>query len=172
MKPISSSPSLVQTFVEPADQFSSDVPRCAQTRGVTWVVKWAAALATLLSSAAYLVEFGYVLMAGQTLTRAVRAGTLEATLPRADLQSVSETIQRRLANWKLAPGDVSLQLAQNSRPIRGRFIAREGDRFSVTLRVNVDTLLPRWVRALTYRARRAPIVVHAEQQMPGAQLRK
>jgi len=171
MQPISSSPSLTGPFVEPVDGISADVPRCAQTRGVTWVVKWAAALATLLSSAAYLVEFGYVLMAEQTLTRAARAGALEATLPRADLWSVSATIQRRLASWKLAPGDVSLQLARNSRPVRGKFVAREGDRFSVTLRVTTDALLPRWARALTFRARRTPIAVHAEQQIPGARLR-
>ena len=150
---------------------STDVPRIAQTRGVCWVLKWAAATATLVSSAAMLVEFGYSLMAEQTLARAARAGAVEATLPRADFLSVERTIWQRLESFDLSTSDVSLWLEQNATPVRGKLTAQEGDRFSVRLAVPTEAVLPNWVRAVTLHKSGSQIVVHAQHQIPGAGLR-
>ena len=139
-------------------------------RGVLWVLRWAAALAMLVSSAAILVEFGYCLAAEQTLARAARAGVLEATLPRATYRSVEESVWRRLGRWEIATAELNLRFEQNGAAVRGRFVARAGDRFAISLAVPTRVALPAWLRAIAWRPSDSQIVVRAERRMPGAGL--
>jgi hypothetical protein len=143
--------------------------RC--TRGVGWVLQWYAALATLCVAVSILAQFGYCLAAERTLARAARAGALEATLPRATLQSVAQTVERRLAGFSPQVADrLRFSLQQNGAPIRGVIQAREGDRLSVNLAIPTREVLPRWLRTICFWRADAQIEVHAERQIPVRQL--
>ncbi len=146
--------------------FAQETTRELPTRGVGWVLKWAAALATLGIAAVVLVEFGYCLAAEHTLTRAARACVLEATLPRATHQSVERLLERRLTIYSLQSGRVQFCLQQNGAPVRGALRVHDGDRLSVALAVPTDVVLPDWLRRFIFWRDRGQITVRAERQMP------
>jgi hypothetical protein len=142
-----------------------------RTRGVGWVLQWFAALATLLFAASTLTQFGYCLAAELALTRAARAAALEATLPRATSHSVTQTIDRRLADyphWRNSR--LRLSVHQNGAPLRGRIRAREGDLFCVTLAAPARDVLPRWLRTVCFWRSDSQIEVRAERQIPSREL--
>lgn len=145
--------------------------KTAYTRGITWVMQWAIAIATLLVATGVLVEFGYCLAAELALSRAARAGVLEATLPRATYQSISQSVERRLARWPQLTGHLQLTLLQNGAAIRPAFRPADGDQLSLSLTVPSRAAMPRWLRALNFWRADSQIEVHAERQMPGRHLR-
>src|SRR6186997_2751598 len=73
-------------------------PRIRPTRNIAWTLRWAAALATIAVATSQLIAFAYQLSTEHTLAAAARAGALEATLPRASVRTVTETVARRLQN--------------------------------------------------------------------------
>src|ERR1043165_2882686 len=104
----SSPPSAGQAF---------ELPRNA-TRGVRWVLQWAAAIVVLVMATNVLAEFACVVAAEHTLTIAARAGALEATLPRATYESVVATIKRRLAGYPRLVEQLHVCLLQNGSPVQ------------------------------------------------------
>ncbi|MCI0333128.1 MAG: hypothetical protein L0228_07890 [Planctomycetes bacterium] len=140
------------------------------TRGVQWVLTWAAACAVLFVASCVLIQFSYCVAAEQALARAARAGVLEATLPRATQQSVAETIERRLADVSIPTGSVQITMLQNDAPLRGVFRAAGDDRLSVILSVPADAVLPVWLRAATFWKNDTQIQARAERRIPGRRL--
>jgi hypothetical protein len=138
--------------------------------GVAWVVRWAAAMATLALSAGVLAEFGFALAAEQMLARAARAGVLEATLPRATRRSVEQAVWRRLQGANLSTAALSLTLKQNGMPISGKLLSRSGDQFSITLALPTSAVRPAWIRAITPLQTESQIIVHAERSSRSRQL--
>ena len=125
--------------------------RVLPTLGVGWVLKWAVALAVLFVAASILTEFGCCLAAEHALSRAARAGALEATLPRATYETVVESVSRRLTGYSLSRGELRLHVLQNGAPVRGRFEVSPGDEFAVTVSLptsfkNIEILwVPRFI---------------------------
>jgi len=142
-----------------------------RTRGVGWVLCWAAALGVLVLAACTLIELSYCLAAEQSLSRAARAAALEATLPRASLQTVAATIERHLANASLPAGCWQFSLLRNGAPVRGAFRPAGGDSWSVVLSMPSDEALPRWLRQLHFWHSNATITVAAQRHTPGRELR-
>jgi hypothetical protein len=138
--------------------------------GVGWVLRWAAALAVLWFAGCVLAEFALCLAAERTLSRAARAGALEATLPRASFRSVGETVNRRLATRAAWVNQVTLSVQQNGTPIGGAIRAIDGDLVSVTIAMPVRAILPRWLSATSLRTVESQIVVRAERAVPGREL--
>jgi hypothetical protein len=150
---------------ETADQRATD--HVASTRGILWVLRWAAAMAVLFVSGSVLAEFAYCVAAEHTVARAARAGALEATLPRATTKSITESVARRLASFPDAAGQTRLAIQRNGRPILGPMIVQAGDRISVHVTVPSNAVLPRWLRAVKFWHGSAPIEVRAERDVPG-----
>ena len=98
--------------------------RAAQTRGVGWVLLWAAALTVLVMAASMLAQFGYLIAAENALNVAAQAGVMEATLPRSTYQSVTATVRRRLEEQPHFSEHITLTLLQNGKhvidPLRWR----------------------------------------------------
>jgi hypothetical protein len=149
----------------PYDRDPSGKP--VASRGVIWVLRWAGALATLLVSIVTLIEFAYDLSAEQTVARAARAAALEATLPRATMNSVAETVRRRLGRLAERSEDWNLSVLQNDLPVGAIVRPREGDFFSVTVAAANRAHLPWWLRRLTFWKDGSLIEVRARQRMPG-----
>lgn len=137
---------------------------------MSWVLRWYAALATLFVAASILAQFGYCLAAERILARAARAGALEATLPRATLQSVAQSVERRLEVYPQLTDRLRFSLQQNGAPIRGLIQARDGDRLAVTLAVPMREVLPGWLRVVCFWRADARIEARAERQRPGRRL--
>jgi hypothetical protein len=144
--------------------------KAAPTRGILWVLRWAAAVAVLAVSCGVLAEFAYCVVAEQTVARAARAGALEATLPRANIKSVTASITRQLICFTYAEGQTRLVIHRNGRPVLGRLIAQPEDRISVQLSLPSATVLPRWLHAVKFWRGNAPIEVRAERIVPGRRL--
>jgi len=143
-------------------------PTCdSYTRGIGWVLRWAAAIAVLWFSGCVLAEFAYSLAAEHALARAARAGALEATLPRATIPSVSETVNRRLANRDGWGEQLRLSVHRNGLAVGGTIRAAGGDRMEVTLAVPVRAVLPHWLSVIGLRTTKSQIEVHAERAVPG-----
>ena len=141
------------------------------SRGVAWVLKWAAALGVLFVAGCALLQFGYCVAAEQTLSRAARAGALEATLPRATRQSIVESIERRLTSYSIPAGSLHIAVQQNGAPIRRAFRIADDDRISVTLSLPANAVMPRMVAARSHSWQNASqIEARAERQVPGRQL--
>jgi hypothetical protein len=138
-------------------------------RGVAWVLRWTAALAILYFSGCVLAEFAYCLAAERMLARAVRAGALEATLPRATTQSVAATAARRLASYNNVAGRCQLVILQNGAPLRAKLQPQPGDRLSVSIAVPVRTVMPNWLQTLKFWGSEQ-ILITAERRMPGPDL--
>ena len=141
------------------------------TRGVGWVLQWAAAVAVLGFAASVLTEFAYLASAERSLNLAARAGVVEATLPRATVQSVTAVVERRLASYPQLNGQLQLSVLQNDTPVDQRLRVRDGDRVVITLSAPTSSLGPGWLRKLLPWRDRASIDVHAEYQTPGRKLR-
>ncbi|HJQ81485.1 MAG TPA: hypothetical protein VJ828_16100 [Lacipirellulaceae bacterium] len=145
----------------------STTTRDACRRGVSWVLRWAAAIAVLWFAGCMLMEFAYCLAAEHTLARAARAGALEATLPRASLQSVCQTIKRRLANHAAWAPQLALSVERNGTAVGGAIQAVGGDRMAVMAAVPVRAVVPHWLNAVSLRTSESQIEVRAERQVPG-----
>jgi hypothetical protein len=119
--------------------------RSQQTRGVGWVLLWAAALTVLVVAASMLAQFGYLIAAENALNAAAQAGAIEATLPRATYHSVAATVQRRLEEQPQLSEHITLTLLQNGMPVIDSLQVHEGDEFSIVLSVPVRTAIPDWL---------------------------
>jgi hypothetical protein len=137
------------------------------SRGVLWVLRWAAALAVLFFSCGVLAEFAYCLAAEHTVVRAARAGALEATLPRATAISVNKSVAQRLAAYSSTRGQMRIVIQQNGKPILGRMKVQPGDRISVNVAVPGTAVLPRWLQRVKFWRGNPPIEATAERTMPG-----
>jgi hypothetical protein len=164
-----------QTSLELLAHFDAPVgrhtPREFPIRGVTWVLRWAVALVVLVLASSVLIEFGYCLAAEHKLARAARAGALEATLPRASYQSVTQSVQRRLTSYALPTGRWRLNLAQNGAPVRGQIDPADGDRLSVTLAMPTSAVMPRWLRTAIFWRGESQITIRADRRLPSQELR-
>jgi hypothetical protein len=129
----------------PWDLIDAEPVRLAQTRGVGWVLQWAAALAVLVMAASILAQFGYLIAAENALNVAAQAGAMEATLPRATYQSVTATVHRRLEEHPHLYEHITLTLLQNGTPVIDSLRADEGDEFSIALSVPVSSAIPDWL---------------------------
>ncbi|HEX3602316.1 MAG TPA: hypothetical protein VHU84_19335 [Lacipirellulaceae bacterium] len=145
----------------------SETPR----RGVRWVLLSGAALIVLTVAASVLVEFAYLLAAEQSLNVAARAGATEATLSRSTYQSITDAVERHLANYPQANRQLRLTVLQNGRPVGPQFRAVDGDRFSIALSVPASSVVPGWLRTLSLWQCEAPVHATAERQVPDRKLR-
>jgi hypothetical protein len=168
MNPAEASRDILAHFDGPAARRTA---RAGPVRGVAWVGRWFAALATVLLAASTLAHFGYRLGAELALMRVARAGLVEATLPRATYQSVSQTIERRLAaHCPRLSDQFRFTLQQNGAPVRGAIQPREGDVLSVTLAVPASASVPNWLRRLCIWAPESNVEVRAARRLPGRNL--
>jgi hypothetical protein len=152
------------------DVDSRATSRRLPTRGVAWVLRWAAALAVVTYSAVVLAEFAYCLAAEHAMARAARAGAVEATLPRATRHSVTATIKRRLVSSPGLFAQMRLVVEQNGALLSGQIHPRPGDRLSVTLTAPAGAALPAWFRPLSLWTESAPLRVSAAREMPDRML--
>ena len=144
--------------------------RTEPTRGIRWVLKWTSAMAVLFYSSTVLAEFGYALAAEQVLAHAARAGVLEATLPRATLRSVEQSVMRRLSGHVQSQSDVKLMLLDNGAWVSRKLQPRGGDRLTINLSMPAQALMPIWLRTFTSWRSDATIQARAERTMPGRKL--
>ena len=167
-----SSHDLLAHFDRPHAVAAPDVarPMLLPTRGIVWVLQWAAALTLLAFAAGVLIEFAYLVGAERTLARAARAGALEATLPRATFQSVTGSVERRLTQYPGLSRRLRFSLQQNGHPTRRNFQPTDGDRISLTLTADADAMLPGWLPSLHFWRTASRIEAHAERQMPGRRM--
>jgi hypothetical protein len=145
---------------------------CVRTRGVGWVLQWAAAVAMLLFAGSVLMEFAYTMRAEHTLMRAAKAGALEATLPRASRESIAAAVKRPLIAYPALAKQLNLTIENNRRMLRGAFPPGAGDRLSVTLATSTHAVIPGWLRRLRFWASDEPLEIRIEREMPGRFLRK
>jgi hypothetical protein len=157
---------LLSHFDRPAARRS---PLRVPTRGVGWVLQWAASIASVWCALMVLAQFGYGLAAERALSRAARAGALEATLPRATSHTVAQAINRHLPGN--LPTRLRFSLHQNGVPIRGRIQAHNDDRLVVTLTAPSQEMLPHWLRIASLWGSDSQISARAERQAPGRHLR-
>ena len=141
--------------------------QAAPTRGILWVLRWAAALGVLFFCCGVLAEFAHCLAAEHAVVRAARAGALEATLPRATAKSITESVTRRLAGYPSSKGQTRLVIQQNGKPILGRLKVQPGDRISVHLAVPGTAVLPGWLQRVKFWNGNPPIEASAERTIPG-----
>ncbi len=139
-------------------------------RGVGWVLTWAGALAVIAFATAILVEFTYVLAAERALHLAAQAGAMEATLPRATYQSVTATIERRLANYPSLAERLQLSLQQNGVLVQSQFRQHEGDRIMISLSAPRSAASPGWLQTLMTGRGDSTIHARAERQIAGRKL--
>jgi hypothetical protein len=150
----------------PLNGDESTTTRDAYRRGISWVLRWAAAIAVLWFAGCVLVEFAYCLAAEHALTGAARAGALEATLPRANFQSVRQTVKRRLAIHAAWEERLTLSVHRNGTAIGGAIQAADGDRLAITLTVPIRAMVPQWLNAFSLRTSASQIEVRAEREVP------
>jgi hypothetical protein len=170
MNSFQTSGNLLKRFEEGFDNIAPAPGRDVPTRGVRWVLRWAAAFAMLWFAGCILAEFACSLAAEHTLARAARAGALEATLPRASFRSVGKTVKGRLANRAAWAEQITLSVEQNDATVGGAIRAVGGDRMTVTLAVPVRTVVPPWLSAINLRTGESQIEVRAERTVPGRAL--
>lgn len=139
-------------------------------RDARWVLKWAAALATLVVAAATLLQFAYLMAAERTLYVAARAGAMEATLPRATYQSVQAAVERRLSGYSRMHGRVQLTLLRDGQAVGRQLHAGDGVRFSLIVRAQASAAVPTWLVKLTPWRSDQPLLARAERTVPGRQL--
>jgi hypothetical protein len=60
---------------------------------------------------------------------------------------------------------------QNGSPIGPHFRSGDGDRFSITLSAPASTMMPGWLRRLSFWRNDMPLNAHAERHVPGRKLR-
>jgi hypothetical protein len=160
---------LLAHFEPPIERQALSPYRLPQ-RGVSWVLKWAAAFGVLFVAACALLQFGYCVAAEQALSRAAQAGALEATLPRATQQSIVKTIERRLTGYSIPTAALRIAVQQNGVPLRRVFRIADDDRISVTLSLSADAALPAWLRAVAFWHGESQIEAWAERRIPDRRL--
>ena len=138
--------------------------------GATWVLKWAAAVAVIATSASVLAEFACRAAAEHALARAARAGAVEATLPRATYSSVVATVERRLADYPELLGHEQLTLLQNDSPVGHGLLLTDGDRFSIAISAPTSLMIPGWLRRLTIVNEDESIDARAESRLLGRKM--
>jgi hypothetical protein len=158
-------------FAEQEDRTEHGAQPVAQTRGVRWVLQWAAALTVFAIAGSALMQFYYVLAAEQALNYAARAGAIEATLPRATYQSIAATVERRLTKYPQLATTLQVCVSQNGATVGRQFRAADGDRVSVTLSAPSSTVLPAWLNRIGIWHSAAPINAHSEVVVPARKLR-
>jgi hypothetical protein len=144
--------------------------RSAQTRGIGWVLQWAAALAVLVMAASMLAQFGYLIAAENALNVAAQAGAMEATLPRATYLSVTATVRRRLEEQPRLSEHVTLTLLQNGKPVIDPLRVHEGDEFSIVLSVPVRSAVPDWLQKASVRHGQQYVNAKATCRLPSRKL--
>ena len=157
-------------LMELAEEDAAPSPQ-SPTRGVCWVLQWAASLAVLLAAVGGLTQFAYLVAAEHALNLAARAGATEATMPRATFQSVNAAIERRLTGLSLQNGQLQVNFLQNGTPVGRQIRPSDGDRISLTISVPSAATLPTWLRKLTPWHTAAPLTARAEREVPGRKLR-
>jgi hypothetical protein len=166
---------LLSHFDQPADAtVVSALPLSPvrPTRGTLWVLKWTCTAASLLYATTLMTEFAYSLAAEQILARAARAGALEATLPRATVKSVEQSVRRCLAGRIASHGELKITLFDNGAWVTKKLERRGGDRLSIALSIPARALMPSWICMLTSWRGDTKIEAHAERTMPGRQLKR
>jgi hypothetical protein len=153
------------------DPASPCLKQSQKTRGVAWVLQWAAALVVLLFASVVLAEFVYCLTAEHTLARAAHAGALEATLPRASYKTIAQSIERRLDGYPGVAKQLRLVIRQNNAPLGARTHLQPGDRISVLLSAPSHAVLPGWLRTIDFCRNCTRIEAHAAREIPGRLLR-
>jgi hypothetical protein len=113
------------------------------------VLQWAAAVAVLSYGACNLLQAGYCLAAERSLLQAVKAGALEATLPRSTRATVAETVERHLSQQSIASTYATITIRQNDRPIGRAAHFAEGSTVSVSVAIPAADVLPAWLRVVT-----------------------
>jgi hypothetical protein len=152
------------------DTIDARPERPAHSRGVLWVLQWAAAAAVLLIAATILVEFVRMAIAEHSLQIAARAALVEATLPKATYQSIAATIDRKLADYSQLHEALQFTLTQNGQPVMQSFRVTEGDDLAITVSLPAGALTPAWLRPLAFWSTSSPLIAHAERQVPGRKL--
>jgi hypothetical protein len=146
-------------------------PSTARSRGVFWVLKWAAALGVLSYAGCVLLQLAYCLAAERALSHAARAGVLEATLPRATRSSIQDMVKRRLLTGAIPTAALQIVVQQNAAPMPRLFRLADGDRVSVALTVPTHAVLPAWLNAIPACGHDARIEARSERSLPSRQLR-
>jgi hypothetical protein len=162
----------------PIDYFSpSQIPHDEETRpphtatrGVGWVLQWAAVGAVLFFAAGVLIQLACGLAAEHQLAIAARAGASEATLPRATYQSVIATIERRLACYPRLAKELHVSLEQNGSLLQQQLSQHEDDSFAISLCAPTSSITPGWFRVLTFGGRDSRVQARAESRIPGRKL--
>lgn len=154
-----------------ATETDAKVERPAAPIGVWPVLQWAAAVVVFAAAAGVLLDLCHGIAADRALRSAARAGATEATLPKATNESVTATIERRLAAYPQLMKRAHVTLLQNGFPVGERFVARGGDRISVTISVPASLLNSSWWGKLTSWRDEPPAIVHAESLVPGRKMR-
>lgn len=115
-------------------------------RGVSWVLRWAAAIAVLAFTMVIIAAFGFQLAAESALRRAANAGLREAALPRSTSESVAVVVRQRLSAHPRLQRALHLQLAAHGSPVHGLIHAEQDERLSLSLTVPTSAAMPRWLR--------------------------
>ena len=89
-----------------------------------------------------LVQFIWLLAAGEALGQAAEAGAQEAVLPKATFQSVSDAVRRRLDPWGSAGGARQILVQVGGRAAYGVLQPRSGDEIVVTVCVASHAAVP------------------------------
>jgi hypothetical protein len=131
--------------VDPSNRI---IQRDRPVRGIGWVLKWAAAICVLSTSAVILLNLAYRLAAERALVQAATAGIREAALPRASRRSVEQSIRRELANYIHSERDVSISLQLAGKPVMSPIASRSSGHLSVTVSLPADAAFPSWLRVL------------------------
>lgn len=162
---------LLSYFDGPAErerQLSSPVVR---TRGVRWVLLWATALGMLVVASSILMQFAYCVAAERALGYAARAGAIEATLPRATHESITNVVRRRLEEHAIPTAQLNITVRRNDLPLPRMFRVLDDDRIAVSVAMPTESALPAWLRAVAFGRGEPFIHAVAEQRMPGKQLK-
>jgi hypothetical protein len=145
---------------EAAERASNPPPR-----GISWVLVRATAGAVLALSFVTLAEFAYCLAAELSLARAAKAAALEATLPRASLETICAAAKRRLAANVALASSANISLLQNGVPVGQRFQPQPGDRIAVTISAPKRAVQPYWLQVLCFSSLDQLMTMQAERDM-------
>ena len=89
-----------------------------------------------------LVQFFWLLAAGEVLGQAAKAGAQEAVLPKATFQSVSDAVRRRLEPWAFAGNSRQIVVQVGGRAAYGVLQPRSGDEVVVTVSIASHAAVP------------------------------
>jgi hypothetical protein len=117
--------------------------RSAGHSGPPWrLVRLFFSLSVLVVTTIGLVQFAFLLRAGDALRTAGRAAVHEAVMPRATCRSIAATAQRRLVAARLAEAADPVCVEINGRPGFGGTRPEPGDRVVVALRLAAPAAAP------------------------------